>query len=132
MINYDFPYAYENKLYHTLAFENQARGYKLYKASLDAGFTCPNLDGSKGTGGLHFLQQRQRLFHRRAGGARWRISLPRKWPGCVKKIRRLEPWPIFRLTPTPMLLCPALQELYERALRCEGSVVWRSAPAPMR
>ena len=32
MINYDFPYAYENKLYHTLAFENQARGYKLYKA----------------------------------------------------------------------------------------------------
>ena len=54
MINYDFPYAYENKLYHTLAFENQARGYKLYKASVDAGFTCPNLDGSRGTGGCIF------------------------------------------------------------------------------
>ncbi len=23
MINYDFPYAYENKLYHTLAFETR-------------------------------------------------------------------------------------------------------------
>ena len=29
-------------------------GEKLYKLSLDAGFTCPNRDGSKGTGGCIF------------------------------------------------------------------------------
>jgi len=29
-------------------------GEKLYKLSLDAGFSCPNRDGSKGTGGCIF------------------------------------------------------------------------------
>ena len=29
-------------------------GEKIYKVSLDGGFTCPNRDGTLGTGGLSF------------------------------------------------------------------------------
>ena len=46
-----FPYANDNKRYHTLSYENARHGVKLQKAVLDAGCTCPNFDGTKGTGG---------------------------------------------------------------------------------
>ena len=32
-------------------------GKKLYKLSLDGGFTCPNRDGTKGTGGCIFCSE---------------------------------------------------------------------------
>lgn len=51
----DFPFSDDNKRYHTLSFENRRRfGGKVYKAALDAGFTCPNIDGTKGYGGCAF------------------------------------------------------------------------------
>lgn len=41
-----------DKLYLTLSdFLKSKFGEKVFKVSLDAGFTCPNRDGSKGTGG---------------------------------------------------------------------------------
>ena len=47
-----FPYSSDNKRYHTLHFHNMREfGCKVYKAPVDAGFTCPNIDGSKGVGG---------------------------------------------------------------------------------
>lgn len=50
-----FPYSDDNKRYHTLSFENRRRfGGKVFKAVLDAGFTCPNIDGTKGVGGCVF------------------------------------------------------------------------------
>ena len=33
------------------AYENARRGQKCFKAALDAGMSCPNLDGAKGLGG---------------------------------------------------------------------------------
>ena len=46
-----FKYTFDNKRYHTLAYENRIRGRKEFKAVIDAGFTCPNIDGTKGRGG---------------------------------------------------------------------------------
>ena len=44
-----------DKCYHSLDYEIKARyGEKLYKLSLDGGFTCPNRDGRIGRGGCIF------------------------------------------------------------------------------
>ena len=50
-----FVYSSDNKRYHTLNYYNRQKfGRKLFKAVLDCGFTCPNIDGTKGTGGCIF------------------------------------------------------------------------------
>lgn len=50
-----FLYSDDNKRYHTLNYHNkQYFGKKIYKAVLECGFTCPNIDGSKGSGGCIF------------------------------------------------------------------------------
>lgn len=47
-----FPFSSDNKRYHTLSYHNiTVYGGKVYKAVVDAGFTCPNKDGTKGKGG---------------------------------------------------------------------------------
>ncbi|MDE5764482.1 MAG: TIGR01212 family radical SAM protein [Ruminococcus sp.] len=50
-----FEYTLDNKRYHTLNYYFKSKfGRKLYKAVIDCGFTCPNIDGSKGFGGCIF------------------------------------------------------------------------------
>ena len=50
-----FPYSCDNKRYHTLNYHYRTvYGRKLFKAVLDCGFSCPNIDGSCGTGGCIF------------------------------------------------------------------------------
>lgn len=51
----DFKYSNTNKRYHTLDYHfKQKFGSKVGRISIDAGFTCPNIDGSKGFGGCTF------------------------------------------------------------------------------
>lgn len=48
----DFIYTDNNKRYHTLDYAyKQKYGTKIAKIALNAGFTCPNIDGTKGTSG---------------------------------------------------------------------------------
>lgn len=48
----NFKYSYNNKRYHTLDyFYKNKFGSKIFKVSLNAGFSCPNIDGTVGTGG---------------------------------------------------------------------------------
>lgn len=50
-----FEFSSDNKRYHTLSYHNkQLFKEKIFKAVIDAGFTCPNKDGSKGIGGCIF------------------------------------------------------------------------------
>ena len=50
-----FLYSDDNKRYHTLFYYNKHRfGHRVYKAVLNGGFTCPNLDGTKGFQGCAF------------------------------------------------------------------------------
>ena len=47
-----FIYSDDNKRYHTLSYHNKhTYGEKVHKAAIDAGLTCPNIDGSRGIGG---------------------------------------------------------------------------------
>ena len=55
MNNNPFKYSNDNKRYNTLNYYNQQTfGKKIYKAVIDLGLTCPNIDGSKSTGGCIF------------------------------------------------------------------------------
>jgi len=53
-----FKYTLDNKRYHTLNyyFKNKFNE-KVFKVSLNAGFTCPNIDGSKGYGGCIYCSK---------------------------------------------------------------------------
>ena len=47
-----FPYSNDNKRYYTLNYYLRHKfDSKVFKVSLNAGFTCPNRDGTKGYGG---------------------------------------------------------------------------------
>ena len=47
-----FLYSDSNKRYHTYSYAMRRRfGGKVMRVSLNAGFTCPNIDGTKGRGG---------------------------------------------------------------------------------
>ena len=47
-----FEYSLDNKRYHTWNYHLINKfGEKVFKVSLNAGFTCPNIDGTKGYGG---------------------------------------------------------------------------------
>lgn len=54
----DFPYTFNEKRYHTFNYYLKTRyRCKVSKVILDAGFTCPNRDGTKGTGGCIFCSE---------------------------------------------------------------------------
>ncbi|MBO5060070.1 MAG: TIGR01212 family radical SAM protein [Clostridia bacterium] len=50
-----FKYSLDNKRYHTWNYHLQTLfGEKVFKVALNGGFTCPNLDGTKGIGGCTY------------------------------------------------------------------------------
>ena len=53
-----FTYSDSNKRYHTLDyFYKHKFGSKVFKVSLNGGFTCPNKDGKKGIGGCIYCSR---------------------------------------------------------------------------
>ena len=53
-----FKYSNTNKRYHTLDYYYKNRfNTKIFKVSLNAGFTCPNIDGTKGLGGCIYCSK---------------------------------------------------------------------------
>ncbi len=51
----DFKYTADNKRYHTWNYHlRQKFGTKVFKVALNGGFTCPNIDGTKGVGGCTY------------------------------------------------------------------------------
>ncbi len=53
-----FPYSIDNKRYHTLTYFYQHKFHeKVCKVSLNAGFTCPNIDGKAGVGGCIYCSK---------------------------------------------------------------------------
>lgn len=54
-MNNPFKYSLDNKRYHTFNYYLLNRYHqKVYKVPLNAGFSCPNRDGTKGVGGCIF------------------------------------------------------------------------------
>ena len=53
-----FKYTLDNKRYHTLNYYLKNKfNCKVFKVSLNAGFTCPNIDGTKGYGGCIYCSK---------------------------------------------------------------------------
>ena len=53
-----FKYSDTNKRYHTLDyFYKHKFGCKVFKVSLNGGFTCPNIDGTVGTKGCIYCSR---------------------------------------------------------------------------
>ena len=53
-----FEYTLDNKRYHTLNYHLKNKfKEKVFKVSLNAGFTCPNIDGTKGYGGCIYCSK---------------------------------------------------------------------------
>lgn len=48
------PFGEKNYNYYSAYLKNKFGGKKVYKVIVDAGFTCPNRDGSKGYGGCSY------------------------------------------------------------------------------
>ena len=53
-----FKYSLDNKRYHTLNYFYKTNfGFKIKKISLNGGFSCPNMDGTKGYGGCIYCSK---------------------------------------------------------------------------
>jgi radical SAM protein (TIGR01212 family) len=86
-----FRYSNTNKRYHTFTyFLEQKFGRKVAKISLDAGFTCPNIDGSKGVGGCTYCSARgsgdfagDQSLSLREQFEQVRKVMDQKWPDAV-------------------------------------------------
>lgn len=85
-----FPYSDDNKRYHTWNYYLRNRfGGKVAKVPLDAGFTCPNRDGTCGVGGCSFctpagsgdfvMRRAEALQAQYESGL---AMMRRKWPDC--------------------------------------------------
>lgn len=109
-----FPYSYDNKRYHTLYYYNQQKfGGRIYKAVLDGGFTCPNLDGTKGHGGCAFCDGGSGAFTKP-------LPLPEQLRLEMERIHRKNPdakaISYFQVHTNTYAPLPRLRELYEAAL----------------
>ena len=59
----NFEFSDDNKRYHTLNFYNKHKyGTKVYKAAINAGLTCPNIDGKLGVGGCIYCESGSSYF----------------------------------------------------------------------
>ena len=59
-----FAFSDDGSRYHTLKYHNRRFwGRPVYKAVVDAGFTCPNIDGSCGVGGCVYCSGGSGLLH---------------------------------------------------------------------
>ncbi|MBQ1507976.1 MAG: TIGR01212 family radical SAM protein [Erysipelotrichaceae bacterium] len=85
-----FPYSFNEKRYHTLNYRLKTLyGTKVAKVILDAGFTCPNRDGKRSTGGCIFCSKtgsgdsnrysKEDLLKQYEAN---KAVMERKWPGC--------------------------------------------------
>ena len=85
-----FPYSLDNKRYHTYNYFLKTKYHKkVAKVSLDAHFSCPNRDGTKGYGGCLFCSEKgsgdfildsESLLEQFHAGA---AVMKRKWPDAV-------------------------------------------------
>ena len=119
-----FPFSDTNKRYHTLDYHfRKVLGGKACKIPIDAGFTCPNRDGTKGEGGCTFCSGRGSGEF--ALGSRFSITeqidagiemMRKKWENAIFI-------PYFQSFTNTYAPLPVLKERYGEALRhplCKG------------
>lgn len=114
-----FPYSNDNKRYRSLAYENGLQGIKIYKAVIDAGLSCPNIDGTKGVGGCIYCDGGSGYFT-----ASPAVPIEKQLEDELQRIRKKTPqasviayFQAHSNTYAPLF---KLREMYEKALNHEG------------
>lgn len=122
-----FPYSDSNKRYHTFEYYLRKRfGEKCARISLDAGFTCPNIDGACGTGGCIYCLNGSgsaagtNLAEQYAAGI---AAMHSKW-NCRKFIPYLQ---AHTNTYAPVGI---LRRIYQESLSLPGAVMLAIATRP--
>lgn len=76
-----FKYSFDNKRYHTLNYYYQNKfKTRVSKISLDANFTCPNIDGKVGYGGCIYCKQAKNTKSLLEQFNDQKIIIDNKWP----------------------------------------------------
>lgn len=122
-MNNPFVYSDDNKRYHTYSYYLRHRfGGKVSRISLNGGFSCPNLDGTKGRGGCSYCSESGSGEF----GGNPRLSVPQQF--AQVKAQMGEKWDTdrhiayFQARTNTYAPTPVLREQYEQALSCEGVV----------
>lgn len=115
-----FIYSNDNKRYHTLSYHLKSLfPQKVYKAVIDAGFTCPNLDGTKGTGGCTYCLGGSGEFTH-GGGQSVAEQVTAELLRVRKKCEDANVIAYFQTHTNTYAPLKTLRELYEAALRVDG------------
>ena len=115
-----FPYSDSNKRYYTWDYYlRQKYGGKVFKVGLDAGFSCPNIDGARGRGGCTYCSyafRRQSPEDLLIQYRQVQETLHHKWPEAVRYI------PYFQANTNTYAPLPELKAKYEAVLSEPGVV----------
>lgn len=120
----DFKYSNTNKRYHTLDyFFKQKFGTKVGRIPIDAGFTCPNIDGTKGFGGCTFCntsgsgdfagKRSEQLVDQWNSG---KEMMERKWPDA----KFIAYFQAFTNTYAPLEVLQEKYEVFANMEECQG------------
>ncbi len=115
-----FLYSNDNKRYHTLSYHLKTLfPKKVFKAVIDAGFTCPNLDGTKGFGGCTYcLGGSGEFTHGAEESVTEQITAERK--RVQRKRSDAEVIAYFQAHTNTYAPLETLRGLYEEALKVNG------------
>ena len=122
--------SWNGKPYHSFDYMLKERfSCKIYKTALNGGMTCPNRDGTLGTGAVFSAAREVREISPEISGILLpsrSISRRQNW---LKKETPLPLSPIFRLTPIPMPLWNTWRNLYRssESPSGSGSIHWHPA-----
>ena len=118
-----YPWSDTNKRYFTYDYYlRRTFGKKVAKIPLDAGFTCPNIDGRCGTGGYIYCSGRG------SGDFAESALLPIEEQYTIVRARLSSKWdtgaciPYFQAHTNTYAPLEVLQPLFERALLLDGAV----------
>lgn len=111
-----FIYSNDNKRYYTLNYYNKNKyGKKIYKAVIDCGLTCPNIDGTKGVGGCIFCDGGSGYFTH--SGLTVKSQLEREYERISRKYGTdAEFVAYFQANTNTYAPCSVLKELFYSAL----------------
>ena len=118
-----FKYTLDNKRYHTLNYYNKTKyNAKVVKISLNAGFSCPNIDGKVGYGGC--------IYCSKTGSGEFggdiNKSLPEQFNEIKEKISKKWPnskyIPYFQARTNTYAEVKVLKEKYESVLNLENVI----------
>ncbi len=122
-MNNPFKYSDDNKRYHTLNYYYKHKyNSKVFKVSLNAGFSCPNIDGIKSTLGCSYCSKSG------SGEFGGNVNEPLKVQFDTVKNRMLKKWPnakyigYFQARSNTYAPVSVLKEKYEEVLRFPGVV----------